>query len=516
MKYNTFNFTIFNDSITVFWKKQKSIKEEFHYNLYLNGEKVATTNKTHYTFTDLSSDTEYFIKAELEVKNNVTLIDEKLVRTNKNSKIIDVTKPPYNAVGDGVTLNTKAIQKAIDDCKKFQVVYIPKGTFLSGALTLHSDMTLYVEKGAKLLGSTSEKDYLPKIQSRFEGYEMTCYKAFINIGIMDKNASYTTKNVVIRGGGTIEGGGHVLCENVINAERLLQGEYVKSLGEKVKTFDSENAIYGRARGRLVQVSNTKNVIFDNITFKNGASWTLHFIYSKDIVTQNCYIYSRAVHNGDGWNPDSSSNLVIFNTGFETGDNCVAIKSGKNPEGNIINRPTTNVFIFDCTINSGGGFAIGSEMSGGVKDVHIWDCNAQKGLLGVRIKAPVVRGGYIENVTAIDSVMPDISITTRYGCNLDGESAKTQTTFKNFYFENLLLTGVGYQYFHYIDNKDKVNENVPKNRTAIEIIGPTESGNEIKNVKIIDCKILKREDKSTHNFELSNIKNLTLKNLNFVE
>ncbi len=517
MNLKKLNFTIFDDSITVYWKKSKSIKDDFYYLIYLNNNQVAKINKTHYTFNNLNADTTYQIKVEIYVLNKLTKTYLDCVTTKVAPNVIDVTKSPYNAVGDGVTLNTTALQKAINDCKKGERVYVPKGVYLTGALDLHSDMELYLEKGAVLQGSTCELDYLPKVNSRFEGYEMKCYRSLINIGSMTREKVYNCKNVVIRGGGTISGGSYKLAENIIKKEKEELLEYITSLGEKVKTFDSIDAICGRARGRLLCVSNTNNAIFSDIYFKNGPAWTTHYIYSKNIVTQNCYIYSRHIHNGDGWNPDSSENCVIFGTGFETGDNCVAIKSGKNPEGNIINRPTLNVFVFDCVINSGGGFAIGSEMSGGVKNVYMWDVDATKGLLGVRIKAPIVRGGFIKNVEVLDSKLCDISITTKYFCNLDGDSAKTPTTFENFYFENIYLTGECYEYFNMRNSggdESKVYQNEKKYRKAISIIGPDNDGNEIKNVTIKDCTVLKRKLNDGQVFEIDNVKNLSITNVNF--
>ena len=517
MKLNCLNFTIFNDSITVYWKKQKSINQEFYYLIYLNNKKVAKIDKTHYTFKDLKAQTNYNVKVEIYIKNELVKAYVGEVTTKPNPTVIDVTKSPYNAVGDGVTLNTKAIQNAINDCKKGQRVYIPKGVFLTGALDLHSDMELFVEKDAILQGTSDCNDYLPKVDSRFEGYEMKCYRSLINIGKMTREKVYNCKNVVIRGGGTICGGGYDLTLNTISTEKVLLKEYIQSLGEKINTFDNSDSLPGRARGRVLCVANTKNAIFSEITFKNGPAWTTQYIYSKDIVTQNCYIYSRPINNGDGWNPDSSENCVIFGTGFETGDNCIAIKSGKNPEGNIINRPTSNVFIFDCKINSGGGFAIGSEMSGGVKNVYVWDVDTTKGRLGIRIKAPTVRGGYIKNVEVLDSKLCDISITTKYFCNLDGDSAKVPTSFDYFYFENIYITGVGYEYYNMRNAKgdeSKVLLNMPKDITALSIVGPTDKDNEIKNVTLKNVTILKRPSLSPQVLEIDNIKNLSMTNVNF--
>ena len=323
-----------------------------------------------------------------------------MVRTPKRKRRIDITQAPYLAKGDGKALNTAAIQQAIEDCK--EVVYVPAGTFLTGALTLHDHMELYLEEGAVLQGSSNPEDYLPRIPSRFEGTERECYQSLLNLGVMDHRAGCTSEDVLIRGKGTISGGGRLLAERMMAAERERLKEYIHSLGDKVLECENANTIPGRARGRPIQICNAKNVRITGLTLQNGPGWNVHMIYSEQIVTDHCIFRSEDIWNGDGWDPDSSSGCTIFACTFYTGDDSVAIKSGKNPEGNEIGRPCSHIRIFDCICAYGHGITMGSEMSGGIEDVVIWDCDLGNSLYGLEIKGTKKRGAlclrYLKNAS----------------------------------------------------------------------------------------------------------------------
>ena len=215
----------YDTSITIFWTKTEDIPSASSYNVFLNGEKIACTDRTHYTFSDLLPETEYTLGVEVVYNGEVVKrFDHVSCRTKAVSNRIDVTKPPYNAVGDGKTLNTKALQAALDDCPEGECVYIPAGDYMTGSLRMHSNMELYLEKGAILHGTVNVEDYTPKIQSRFEGIEMMAYAALINMGNLDRNSGYNCTNVVIRGEGTICGGGRKLAENVIEIEKILMSK----------------------------------------------------------------------------------------------------------------------------------------------------------------------------------------------------------------------------------------------------------------------------------------------------
>ena len=496
---------VFNDEITVFWDRQENYQVGDKYKVTINETKIEEVKKTHYELYNLTSETDYKVKVELYSSDDKfkSLVGEEVYKTKKEKNRIDVTKPPYSAVGDGKTLNTKSLQKAFDNCGENDYIYIPKGEYLTGGLRLHSDSELYVEEGATIKGSENYEDYMPKIKSRFEGIEQMCYQSLINMGELDRDGGYNCKNVVIRGGGKIVGGGQGLRLSIIEREKILLKDYMESLGEKLKECETPVTIPGRARGRLVNMSNCQNVILSNINFYNGPAWNIHFIYSDNIITNRCSINSKGISNGDGWNPDSSTNCTVFDCFFDTGDDCIAIKSGKNPEGNIINKPSKNIKIFDNKALCGHSIAVGSEMSGGVDGVYIWDVDISKTILGVELKGAKKRGGYIKNVFVYDSIMPRIDVRASVGYNNDGEGAPIPPYYENYYFENVTLTGVSVY-----EREDD------KKFPAISIIGMEEKGHEVKNVTVKNCTVLAYDEQNTHHaFEFRNVKNLTITNTN---
>ena len=426
---------IFSDEITLWWDKEWDLDDDVYYKITLGSDTVVT-KKTHVSFKELSPETAYAVTlARIEP---AAVLFKETVTTPAAKRRLDVSAAPYGAVGDGVTDNTAALQRAINDCGKDDCVYFPKGTYLSGALDLHSDMEIYLDEGATLQGSQLPADYLPKRKSRFEGIEMECYASLLNMGEHDPAAGPNCRNIVIRGSGSILGGGLALAEGIMEEERARLATYLAENADYVKTCENENTIPGRARGRLIHISNCENVIIAGLFLGFAASWNVHFIYSKNILTYGCRIHSRGVWNGDGWDPDSAEDCTIFDTEFLTHDNSIAIKSGKNPGGNIIGRPTKNVRIFDC--HGSNCMAIGSEMSGGIDGVYIWDCDVTETTQGLGIKVTPKRGGYVRNVRVRNCRFVNVrarSVTF----NDDGEPAGTMSVVEDILFENVTLTGV---------------------------------------------------------------------------
>lgn len=458
------------DSITVFFDPPESKKPGETYTLHVNGQFHSKTDKTHATIENLDSDREYAI--DVLFRNEIVYSAQE--RTSPVRKRIDIQD--FGALGDGKTLNTHAIQEAIDACGKDEEVYVPSGIFQTGAVRLHSDMSLYLEEGAVLLGTENPEDYLPRIPSRFEGTEMLCYSSLINIGEMDHTRGCTTENILIHGKGTIESGGQTLAMNIISSEKDRLKEYLLSHPELVSSCENENTIPGRVRPRLVNISNCRNVRICGLTLKNGASWNVHMIYSEDIITDHCTFVSEGVWNGDGWDPDSSRNCSIFACTFHTGDDCVAIKSGKNPEGNRINIPCTDIRVFDCVCKKGHGIAIGSEISGGIERVRIYDCDLNNSFCGILIKGTEKRGGYVRDILVRDTSAPCILVRS-VPFNDDGIPAQTPPIFRDFRFERLRLSGDTTSYY---GEKGAFS--------VIELNGFEKEGYELSNVTVKDCRI----------------------------
>ncbi len=428
------------DGIMLWWELPEGADGSETYEVLADGIAVAETKASHCEVRGLTPDHSYEITLRA-LRGGEVLSSMRIYGTTKKAKErLDVTKEPYAAKGDGVTMNTVCLQRAIDDCGPGQAVYLPAGTFLTGALRLHSDMELYLDKGAVLLGSAEPSDYLPRVKSRFEGIERETLSGLLNIGELDHDAGCTVRHVVIRGGGTIEGGGRPLAERVIAEERERLKDELSALGERLSEYEKADTIPGRVRPRLIHICNAGEVSIHGLTLKNGACWNVHMIYSEDISTYNCKFYSRNIWNGDGWDPDSSRRCVLFGCEFDTGDDAVAIKSGKNPEGNRIGRPCEQIRIFDSVCTFGHGFAIGSEMSGGIRDVRIWNCDLLHSANGIEIKTTEKRGGYVRDICVNRCRVPRICIH-EVGYNDDGEPAGEPPVLEGFRFADIGISGM---------------------------------------------------------------------------
>ena len=281
----------------------------------------------------------------------------------------------YSAVGDGQTLNTQAIQTAIDKCAADGggTLVIPKGVFLTGAIFLKQGVNLLAEKGGVLKGTVNPDDY-PQVFTRWEGEEKEWTAALIN--------AFNMTDVNFTGEGTIDGSGDEWME------RYPRGSEALKIG----------------RPRLIAIQNCKNVRVSGLNLKNQACWCLFILYSEDVVAEDIVI--RAEHNiisSDGIDVDSSTRVRITNCDIDVNDDCIAIKSGKDEDGRRVNRPAEDILIEKCRLLYGhGGVSMGSEMSGGIRKVEIRDCVVEAdNWAPIRFKSQPSRGGVVENITYRD-------------------------------------------------------------------------------------------------------------------
>lgn len=400
-----------NSSIVLIWDKPDNYAAITEYEIFKNGEKLGSSKITNYTVNNLKPNTTYsFTVKSKDAKGRLSVSSNEIkITTRKEGIIFNIVN--FGAKGDSITLNTAAIQKAIDKCTPGGTVLIPAGIFLSGALFLKSDMTLFIEKGGVLKGSANIEDYYPLIPNRFEGWERESFASLITTGKLDRSGKIYVTNLAIRGEGKIYGGGSVL-------------------GKAMTTAKGK-----RARGRLICLMNCSNVDIQGLTIENSPCWTIQYTYCRNVTCRNLKISSRAA-NGDGIDPDSSVDSYIFNCSFSTSDDCIAIKSGKNPEGNIIGKPTENLWITNCNFIRGISVAIGSEMSGGVRNVLIRDCILGNLDAGLKIKGPKERGGFVENIVVKDCELQTIRIETSINYNMDGAAAPDLPIYRNMEFSNL--------------------------------------------------------------------------------
>jgi exo-poly-alpha-galacturonosidase len=294
--------------------------------------------------------------------------------------------------------------------------------FISGPLFLKSDMILQID--GTLKGSTNVADY-PLIPCRYEGFEVNSYASLLTLGKRDHAGPYNIANVVITGAGTIDASGLVLGP----AEKKASGN--------------------RTRGRVICMMNAHNITVSNLTVSYGPAWTIHPIYSDNLIFNHLKLISKnpgaRIPNGDGIDPDSCTCVLIENCYFHTGDDSIAIKSGKNLEGYTVGKPTEHIVVTNCVVDgSSGGIVIGSEMSGSVYDVLVTDCKISGTTWeGLDIKSSAGRGGTVENVTfrnvTESKVHSAVRITTAYKVNNDGAPAPVPPTLKNVIVENINCT-----------------------------------------------------------------------------
>lgn len=494
---------LFDNQIKIWWE-YNFLDKYSCYRITKDNDEYFTKD-THFSFKNLTPETEYNFRVSLVNEEGIVLkeIGTSVFKTLKAKNVIDVTKSPYNAVGDGVTLNTTGLQNAINDCTENDLVYIPNGVYLTGALDLKSNVELRLEENAVIQGTSNEKDYLPMIASRFEGMNGPAYRSLLNTGVLDHtNYGYSCENIRIYGG-KIVGGGEKLRKNQIDAQKT---SILKENG--LDNDINPPAFYsrilpGRRRGRLIQFSNTKNILIADCDLGNGPAWNIHPIYCDNFTICDCKVFSHAISNGDGIDPDSSTNVIVFGINFDTGDDFVAIKSGKNKEGNEIARPSDNIKIFDCTCSDGHGIAIGSEMSGGVSNVTAWNCNFLKASVGISIKTNRVRGGFIKNAKFYNFKVRRFTLSN-YAINNDGEPALLPPTVENIHYEDILVCGI---------NRSTPTEDFGNKYSAgdaIRICGG--EGYVPKNISLKNITLLHRAVIPYQIFIAKDVENLSLENI----
>ncbi len=370
----------------------------------LDGKEVLRTNRNTFVIEDLQPNRSYTVTVDGVSKTFCT---------TKNGVVLRVDA--FGAVGDGVTDNTAAIQAAVMACPVGGTVRIPCGTYLTGPIFLKSHMTLKLDQGAVLLGDTKREHYpiLPGMTQNWEEEEE------YNLGTWEGNpldmmASLITAidctDIDIVGPGKLDG-------NAAN------GDWWMDAKKRVRAW----------RPNMVYLCRCENVRMCNVTICNSPSWTLHPYYSKHLSFLQLTI-ENPYHspNTDGFDPESCEDVLLLGTVISVGDDCIAIKSGKYYMGTKYQVPTKGVEIRNCKFAKGhGSVTIGSEIAGGVCDVHVEKCIFEGTDRGMRIKTRRGRGEQsvltdivFEKVKMKDVRMP-ITLNMFYFCDPDGHSDYVQ-------------------------------------------------------------------------------------------
>jgi polygalacturonase len=337
----------------------------------------------------------------------------------------------HGAIPDGYTLNSKSINGAIDACNKKGggVVLVPSGLWLTGPIVLKSNVNLHLAAGATLL-FTEDKNEYPLVAANWEGLPQMRNQSPVS-------ATGAT-NIAITGKGIIDGNGDVW--RAVKKDKLTESQWKKLvasggvLSEDQKTwYPSEKFIKGSKmpanpgmispekdaafyesikdflRPNLVLLTNCKYILLEGVTFQNSPAWCLHPLMSEHLTVRNVSVKNPwYAQNGDGIDAESCKNVLIENSVFDVGDDALCMKSGRDADGRKRAMPIENVIIRGCTVYAAhGGFVIGSEMSGGAKNIYVSNCTFLGTDIGLRFKTTRGRGGVVENIFIKDIYMKDI-------------------------------------------------------------------------------------------------------------
>jgi polygalacturonase len=335
--------------------------------------------------------------------------------------------------------NQKAIQSAIDECsrKGGGRVVIPAGRWMTSYLTLRSHVNLYLREEAELFFFDSVALYAVPTFTRWEGIECMNYHPLIY--------ARDAEDIAITGPGKINGNGRSWWWM-----KKVQLKTLTHLYDQVEAGvppEERNCLAYEGgsllRPSMIQTVNCKNVLIDSVKVLSGPMWSIHFVYCENVVARNIRVFTVGTNN-DGITPDASKRVLIKNCFFSTGDDCIVIKSGLNEDGWRVGKASERIVIHHCSSVKGhGGVVIGSEMSGGVRNVYAHDCSFRHTITGLRIKSMPGRGGVVENIwfknIALDSIPGDaIQLTMDYGASSIMPRSKKPPEFRNIFYDHISI------------------------------------------------------------------------------
>ncbi|HKV98554.1 MAG TPA: glycoside hydrolase family 28 protein [Vicinamibacterales bacterium] len=333
---------------------------------------------------------------------SVPAILARIVPPTFPNRDFDITK--FGAKTDEVTNATAAIRAAIAACAAAGGgrVVVPAGPFVTGAIRLESRVNLYLAEGAVLRFSQEPRDFLPMVLTRFEGVELFNYSPFIY--------ALDARDIAITGRGTLDGRADAdhwwaWKSQTADRTRLLQlAEQGVPVAER--RFGDGHFL----RPNFIQPYRCTNVLIEGVTIVNSPMWEIHPVLSTNVTVRGVTIVSHGPNN-DGCDPESCRDVLIEGCTFDTGDDCIAIKSGRNADGRRVNVPVENVIVRDCVMKDGhGGVTIGSEITGGARNIFAERCRMDSPRLDrvLRFKNNAMRGGTIEHVYMRDVTVGEVA------------------------------------------------------------------------------------------------------------
>lgn len=353
--------------------------------------------------------------------------------------VCDITA--YGAKNDASARSTKAIHDAIQACAKSGggTVYFPPGVYETGAIELASNLTLNIEAGATLRFHTDLAEY-PIVSGRYEGTEGYTLAPLIG--------GRNLENVTITGRGTLTTDNAAWLRAANNPEARAMWTSIQRRLENNETVPEED--YRKAapglRPSFIRPMDSKNILIEGVHIVGSSMWVIHLLYCENVVVRNVVVETYPGGNTDGLDIESSREVRVSDSYFDTGDDAIVLKSGRGVDGRRIGRPTENVTITNCTFHRAhGAVVVGSETSGGVRNVVASNIVSKGTEVGIRIKSGRGRGGIVENLRfdnwVIDSPLKQGIIVTNYYVAVPQESVSERTpVFRNIAISNVTVTG----------------------------------------------------------------------------
>ncbi len=300
----------------------------------------------------------------------------------------------HGAAGDGKTDCTEAFRKAIAAANAAGGgrVVVPEGDYLTGAIHLRSNVNLHLLEGATIRFSTDPKQYLPPVFTRWECTEVMNYSGFVY--------AFDQQNIAVTGKGVLDG--QADDSNWWAWKRTGRKDVADLLKMGNEDVPVARRIFGEGRflrPSLLQPVRCRNVLIEGVTVRNSPMWTIHPIYCTNVIVRGVKAEGTGP-NTDGCDPDSCTDVLIEDCSFNMGDDCIAIKSGRDRDGHRVNIPCQNVVIRNCRMKNGhGGITCGSETAGDIRNVFAEDCvlDSPNLMMAIRLKTSAERGGAIEDV-----------------------------------------------------------------------------------------------------------------------
>jgi len=320
-------------------------------------------------------------------------------------RLFDITR--YGARPDATTLNTKAIAEAIEACAKAGGgrVLVPAGKFLTGAIHLQSNVELHVSEGATLLFDVNPASY-PLVFTRWEGMECMNYSPLIDAR-KQKNIGITGKGTLDgqgseqnwwpwkgRWGGTVAYGWKEGMPDQIPARKRLFEMAEAGVPVEQRVFGDGSLL----RPPFIQPYDCENVLIEGVRVRNSPFWNIHPVLCRNVTLRGVDVFGHGPNN-DGVDPESVDHMLIEDCSFNTGDDCIAVNSGRNADGRRLATPSQNILVRNCRMQEGhGGVVVGSQISGGARWVFAENCHMDSPNLwyAIRFKNNALRGGLLEN------------------------------------------------------------------------------------------------------------------------